>query len=73
MSDISIPGVTNKYNTEKIIKGLVNAEKIPLTRMERDRDTLKKRKTVWQDLNRRLSTLRDDAKQLYGFQNPFEE
>ncbi|RKX86575.1 MAG: flagellar hook protein FliD [Spirochaetes bacterium] len=73
MSDISIPGVTNKYNTDKIIKGLVNAEKIPLTRMERDRDTLKKRKTVWQDLNRRLSTLRDDAKQLYGFQNPFEE
>ena len=73
MSDISIPGVTNKYNTDKIIKGLVNVEKIPLKRMEKNRDILKKQKSVWRDLSRKLSTLRDSAKELFGFQNPFEE
>ncbi|NOY10162.1 MAG: flagellar filament capping protein FliD [Spirochaetes bacterium] len=73
MSDISIPGVTNKYNTDKIIKGLVNVEKLPLKRMEKNRDILKKQKSVWRDLNRKLSTLRDSAKELFGFQNPFKE
>ncbi len=73
MSDITIPGVTSKYNTDKIIKGLVDAEKVRLTRMEKDRDALKSKKKVWQDLKRKLSLLEGDAKELYGFNNPFNE
>ncbi len=73
MSDISIPGVTSKYNTQKIIKDLVKAEKIPLKRMEKSLKEYKDKKKIWQDINRKLSTLRDDAKALYGFDNPFNQ
>ena len=36
MSDLSIPGVTDKYNTQKIIDGLMALKKQPLTRMQKD-------------------------------------
>ena len=38
MSDLSIPGVTDKYNTQKIIDALVAAKREPLTRMQKDLD-----------------------------------
>ncbi len=73
MSDITIPGVTSKYNTQKIIKDLVDAERIPLKRMEKSLKDYKQKKKIWQDINRKLSTLRDDAKGLYSFDNPFNQ
>ena len=36
MSDISIPGVTSKYNTDKMIDALVKAERVPLDRLNED-------------------------------------
>jgi flagellar hook-associated protein 2 len=73
MSDLSIPGVTDKYNTTKIIDALVAVKKEPLTRMQKALDVEKQKKTVWQDFNRKLSGLRDTARTLYGFQNPFND
>ena len=32
----------------------------------------KQKKKVWQNLNRKISTFRDSARELYSFQNPFE-
>jgi len=71
MSDISIPGVNGKYNTEKLIEALMEVEKQPLERVEAQQETNKSQRSVWQDINRRLSQFSDEAKNLYGFQNPF--
>ena len=43
MSDITIPGVTSKFNSEKIIEGLLKVERIPLDRLE-ERNELDKTK-----------------------------
>jgi flagellar hook-associated protein 2 len=73
MSDLSIPGVTNNLNTQKIIDALMNAEKVPLTRMQKAQDLDQQKKTAWQDLSRKVSGLRDGARALFGFQNPFAD
>jgi flagellar hook-associated protein 2 len=73
MSDLSIPGVTDKYNTTKIIDALMAVKKEPLTRMQKALDVEKQKKTVWQDFNRKLGGVRDAARALYGFQNPFND
>jgi flagellar hook-associated protein 2 len=73
MSDITIPGVTSKVDTQKMIAALMEVERQPLKRLQADADLLAKKKGAWQDLNRSLSTLRDGARGLYGFENPFNE
>ena len=73
MSDLSIPGVTDKYNTQKIIDALMAAKREPLTRMQKELGVEQQKKTVWQDVTRKLSGLRDTARLLFGFQNPFNE
>ncbi|HTO22545.1 MAG TPA: flagellar cap protein FliD N-terminal domain-containing protein, partial [Spirochaetia bacterium] len=73
MSDFSIPGVTDKYNTQKVIDALMAAKREPLTRMQKELDADQQKKTVWQDMNRKLTGLRDIARTLYGFQNPFND
>ena len=73
MSDLSVPGVTDKYNTQKIIDALMAVKKEPLTRMQKELETEQQKKTVWQDVTRKLTGLRDIARTLYGFQNPFND
>jgi flagellar hook-associated protein 2 len=73
MSDMSVPGVTDKYNTQKIIDALMAVKREPLKRMQKELDTEKQRKTAWQDVTRKLTGLRDTARTLYGFQNPFND
>ncbi|MBN2050829.1 MAG: flagellar filament capping protein FliD [Spirochaetales bacterium] len=72
MSDISIPGVTSKLQTDKMIEKLMELERVPLERLEADRDLLEDQKKVWRDVTQRLSSLRDTARTLYGFENPFQ-
>ena len=73
MSDLSVPGVTDKYNTQKIIDALMAVKKEPLTRMQKELDAEQQRKTAWQDVTRKLTGLRDIARTLFGFQNPFND
>jgi len=73
MSDISIPGVNSKYGTDKMIKGLMDAERIPLKRLEDQKQTYDDQKTVWQSLNTTFKSFRDSSKLLYSFENPFKE
>ncbi len=73
MSDISIPGVQSKYGTDKLIEDLMKLERIPKTRAEERLTGLELEKTVWLDLNRRLSRLRDSSRQMFSFQNPFND
>ncbi len=73
MSDISIPGVKSKYDTQKLIEDLMKVERIPKTRAEERLKEVQLKRTTWLDLSRRLSSLRDSARALFSFQNPFNE
>jgi flagellar hook-associated protein 2 len=73
MSDIYIPGVKSKYDSDKLIEGLMKLERVPKERAEKEVETLEGQKTVWQDVGRRISTLRESARSLFSFQNPFNE
>lgn len=73
MSDISIPGVSSKYNTDKMIDAIMKAERVPLDRMENRKETFSEQKQVWNQVNRKLTTLQQNARSLYSFENPFKE
>lgn len=71
MGDISIPGVSSRYNTQKLIQDLLEVEKRKLTRLENQRTELEDTKKVWQAYSRRVSGLRDAARSLFSFESPF--
>jgi flagellar hook-associated protein 2 len=73
MSDLSIPGVTDKYNTQKIIDALMAVKKEPLTRMQKELELERQKKGAWQDAIRMLSVVRDTSRLLFGFQNAFND
>lgn len=73
MSDISIPGVNSKYGTDKMIKALMDVERIPLRRLEDQKETYEDQKKIWQNINLTLSRFKDSSRELFGFQNPFQE
>lgn len=73
MSDFSIPGVSSKYKTSEMIDKLVEAEKIPLERMEKSLDNYDEQKKVLQGINRKIKDLREQAQILYSYENPFSE
>ena len=71
MSDISIPGVNSKYGTQTIIESLVKVERNKLVQMEAQKKDFEDTKVIWQETNRRMQTVRDAARALYGFNSPF--
>ena len=74
MSDISIPGVTaSKYKTDTLVEGLMKVERVPRERADTDLKTYKKQQSAWREINQQSTTLRDTAKTLYSFNNPFSE
>ena len=72
MSDISIPGVSSNLQTDKMIEKLMELERVPLVRLEDDLARMEEQKNVWRDVSRNLSSLRNSAKDLYGFESPFQ-
>ncbi|MDR0451257.1 MAG: flagellar filament capping protein FliD [Treponema sp.] len=73
MSDIYSPGVKSRFETDKLIEGLMRVERIPKERTEKNIESLETQKTYWQEIGRRISSLRESARQLFSFQNPFSE
>ncbi|MDR2150425.1 MAG: flagellar filament capping protein FliD [Spirochaetaceae bacterium] len=73
MSDIYIPGIKSRFDTDKIVEQLMQAERIPKERSEKNIEALYNQKTYWQDVGRRMSSLRDSVRSLYSFQNPFSD
>lgn len=74
MSDLAIPGVgSSKYGSDKLIEGLMKLERVPRDKAAEQLETYKKQKTVWLELSQRLSSVRDDARGLFSFKNPFTE
>nr|MCR4789865.1 flagellar hook protein [Treponemataceae bacterium] len=73
MADISIPGVTDKYKTNDLVKSLVEVEKLPLKREQEKLEDFKVEQTNWRRVNQYMSSLRESARRLYSFDNPFIE
>jgi flagellar hook-associated protein 2 len=73
MSDVYIPGVRSRFNSEKIIEDLMSLERIPKERVERNIENLQVQKGYWQEVGRRINSVRESARFLYSFQNPFND
>lgn len=71
MAGISIPGVNDKYKTNDIVEGLMKVERIPLTREQESLEKYKNQQKSWRSINQKMSSLRDNVKSLYSFDNPF--
>ena len=71
MAGLNIPGVTDQYNTNDTVEKLMKIERIPLTREQNQLESLKTEKNAWRDINSKLTSLRDNTKTLYSFENPF--
>jgi flagellar capping protein FliD len=73
MSDVYLPGVKSRFNSEKIIEDLMKIERLPKDKVEKNIESLETSKGWWQSLGRRITSLRESARMLYSFQNPFNE
>jgi flagellar hook-associated protein 2 len=73
MSDIYVPGVKSRFNTEKLIEDLMKVERAPKERTEKNIEGLETEKGYWQEVGRRMNSLRDSARLLFSFQNPFND
>jgi len=51
----------------------MRVERIPKNRIERNIDTQEARKTYWKDIGKRITSLRESARFLFSFQNPFND
>jgi flagellar hook-associated protein 2 len=56
-----------------MVQELVEAESVRLERMNSELETYQAEKRVWQELNAGLNNLRQSARALYSFENPFNE
>lgn len=68
---LNIPGVSDKYKTNDLVKSLMEVERIPLKREEVNLETYNKQQSAWRDINQKMSSLRESVKSLYSFENPF--
>ena len=73
MSDISIPGVNSRFNTESTIQELLDVESIQLGRLQAQVENYETEKRIWQELNVGLASLRASTRELFSFENPFNE
>ena len=73
MSEIFVPGINSRFNTERIVEDLMRLERIPRDRAERNVERLQDHRAHWQEIGRRTNSLRDSARNLFGFQNPFND
>ncbi|MDR2500068.1 MAG: flagellar filament capping protein FliD [Treponema sp.] len=73
MSDIYMPGLTSRFNSDKLIENLMKVERIPKDRVEKNLEFLRNQKGYWQDVGRRMNTLRESARLLFSYQNPFND
>ncbi len=75
-SQISVPGISSsdgRLDTERVIEGLMEVERLPLNRMEDSVERYQTERRVWQDLGSSLESLRENARFLFGFQTPFND
>ncbi len=73
MSDLSIPGVTDTYKTNDLISSLMKLERVPRERVQETLEKYTAEQNAWRGMNRQMTALRDSARTLYSYNNPFNE
>ena len=74
MPEINIPGVTqSRYKTDELIDGLMRLERVPRDRADEQLQQYRNEQTAWRQLSRQVVALRDSARALYSYNNPFTE
>ncbi|MBO5137196.1 MAG: flagellar filament capping protein FliD [Spirochaetaceae bacterium] len=71
MAGISIPGVSDKYKTNDLVEALMAQERLPLEREQKTLDGYRVQQEAWRSVNNNMSSLRESARSLYSFDNPF--
>jgi len=73
MSDIYVPGIRSRFNTEQIVEDLMRLERVPRDRVLTNIENLQFQRSYWQEVGRRLTAVRESARFLFSFQNPFND
>ena len=73
MSDIYIPGLSSRFNSDKVIEDLMRLERVPRDRAVSNIEQIQKEKRYWQDLSNTTKTLCESATQLFSYNNPFND
>jgi len=73
MSDVYIPGIQSRLGSDKLIEDLMRLERVPRDRAESNIERYETEKSYWQGISTRISALRESARQLFSFNNPFNE
>ncbi len=69
---IAISGLSSGLDTDAIIDKLVKVEREPIVKLEKSKGENNTRIKALQELGKRLNTLNDATKELYGFRATFE-
>jgi|GEM_PF-5612510 len=74
MADVFIPSVSNSsVNATEQIRKVLDAKRVPLTRMEDEVEAFQNEKITWSNTRRNIIKLSESAKALYQFGNAFSE
>ena len=73
MSDIYVPGVRSRFSTDQIVEDLMTIERVPRDRAASNVERLEAERGYWQDIGRRTNALRESSRNLFSFQNPFND
>ncbi|MCL2007996.1 MAG: flagellar filament capping protein FliD [Treponema sp.] len=73
MSDIYIPGIRSRFNTEQIVDDLMRIERVPRDRAQSNVERFEAERIYWSDVGTRTNALRESASHLFSFQNPFSD
>lgn len=71
MAELNIPGVSDKFKTNELIKGLMEVERVPLKREQKRLEDFKTEQDIWRSLNGYMGSLRETVRLLYSYDNPF--
>jgi len=73
MSDVYVPGIRSRFNSDQLIEDLMALERIPRDRVQTNIENLQSQRSYWQEVGRRLTALRDSSRSLFSYQNPFND
>ncbi len=72
-AQISIPGVSSRFETNQMIEDIIEAERAPIRRNEQRIEDLELERDAWNRLGRDLNALQDASNALFSFRNPFSD
>lgn len=73
MSDINIPGVTNKFNSQEAINKIMETKREKLKSMETEKQEIIEKKKILNEIKQKALNLQNITRKMYGIDSPFEE